>query len=263
MVSQYKQEVSKYTKKDAIIALCFFVYVSIVVYVLSVLSRVSSLGDIANSIIIFGLTVVPCFAIVMLKKQGTFSIGVHTKNLWSALGIGVALSVFVLLMRAIIPGFVEGWEFHPLSHAMLMLYFTVIVAVSEDIVFTGYIQTRIYGLIKNDIVAVLVVGFLFAVIHVVAYLGIFGMSNFNIMSLSTRFPFWIGMHIIYNLVFRRRFSIFPVIMIHTAWNFSNMGIFVIVGGNIFINISFYVLLSVMVIWTILAHLLTRKTLQPS
>jgi len=259
MISQYKQEVSKYGKKDAIIALCFFVYICVVNYALMVLSRLTSLGDIANTLIAFGFIVVPCFAIVMLKKQSIASIGIHTKNLWSALGIGAVLAALILLLRAFIPGLVEGWEFHPLNHVMLMLFFTVALAIMEDIVFSGYIQTRIYGLIKNDIAAVLIVGFLFALIHVVAYAGLFGISDFSIASFSTRFPFWIGMHIIYNLVFRRRFSIFPVIMVHTAWNFSNMGIFVIDGGSIFINISFYVLLSVMVIWTIVAHLRMRKT----
>jgi len=166
-------------------------------------------------------------------------------------------SVLILLMRAFIPGLLGGWEFHVLSHVMHMLFITLFVAIAEDVAFTGYIQTRIYGLIKNDILAVLIVGILFALVHVAAHIGFFGVSDI-FASVSTRFPFWIGMHVIYNLVFRRHFSIIPVIMVHAAWNFSNMGIFVIEGGSIFINISMYVLLVVAASWLALVHFRVRK-----
>jgi len=262
MFSQYKQEVSKYGKKDAIIALCFYVYVCGVLFFAAVLSRLPGmpLGTFTQTVISTSFIIVPCFALILLRKQTIASIGIHRKNLRPALRIGLVLCVLILLMNVIIPMFLGDWTLHPFSHMMQMLFLVLFVAFKEDTMFSGYIQTRIYGLIKNDIAAVLLTAFLFAFSHVVTIVGLEGMSGFSTV-LSFSMLFWMVAHIIWNLIFRRYFSLLPITMFHVVWNFGNIGIFAtrdhpLFGGGIYEK---YVILAIVIIWLVFSYYKIRKT----
>jgi len=259
MGSQYRHEVSKYEKKDALIALCFYAYVCAVLYLFGTLDRLfdRSLGDFALHLISTGLIVVPCFVLILLRKQGIASIGIHTRNLGPALRAGLLLSVLVLLLRSILPGLISGLELQPFSHIIYMLFLCVTVAILEDTMFTGYIQTRIYGLIKNDLAAVLTVAFLFAFLHIISMAGFFGASAFGSI-FSWAMLFWIAMHIIWNLLFRRYFSLFPITMLHIAWNFGSPGSIFIQDEHVIHLYPFPALLLAMAIWLLSIHRRGRK-----
>ena len=260
MFSQYKQEVTKYTKKDAVIALCFYTYACIVLFLFGMLSRLPNLPIGGTVLHIMSTTLVAgaLFAIIILKKQGAASIGIHMRNLKPALLLGLLFSVFILLQNAFLPAFIEDWEPHSLSNIMLMLFYAVTISFMEDTMCTGYIQTRIYGLIKNDIIAVLVAAFLFAFIHVPWLAGFSGVSAFSSL-VSLSMMVWIGSHIIWNLVFRRYFSLFPIMMMHIAWNMGNDGIFITNGGSFINNFNLAALILAVVIWLIIVRRKAQKT----
>jgi len=261
MFSQYKQEVSKYGMKDALIALCLYVYACGILFLAAVLFRSDiPLGAFTQTIISTSLIIVPCFALILLRKQSIASIGIHTKNLWPTLRIGLTFSTLVLLMNVIIPMFLGDWSLHTFSHMMRMFFLVLFVVFMEDTLFSGYIQTRIYGLIKNDIAAVLLVAFMFAFSHVAAIVGLVGVSGFNTV-ISFSMLFWMLAHIIWNLIFRRYFSLLPITMFHVAWNFGNSGIFAtsdhaLFGGSIYEK---YILLVVVIIWLVISYRKIRKT----
>jgi hypothetical protein len=100
--------------------------------------------------IIFFLYLVPCFAVILIKQQGFSSIGFHTKNLLPALCLGIVFSVFSLVFtyQGILPGLLTGGQFQTFGILMTLLLSTVLNAAWEDIAITGYVQTRLYGLIK-------------------------------------------------------------------------------------------------------------------
>ena len=260
MFSQYKQEICKYTKKDAVIALIYFVYTCAIFFAFELLGTLPNmpLGDTVLHLMSTVLVIGPLFCIIILRKQGLASIGLHTKNLWPALRIGLIFSVVILMMNAILPWLLAGWDFLPFSRILLFLFFAVTVSLVEDTLFTGFIQTRIYGLIKNDILAVLITAILFALSHVPAGVVINGISGFSVI-ISFSMVFWIIMHCIWNLIFRRHFSLFPIMMTHVAWNFGNVGIFDQVGGHWISTYSFYVFLLAVAIWLFISHRKNRKT----
>jgi membrane protease YdiL (CAAX protease family) len=227
--ARYKEEVAKYGKKDAIIALCYIVFLSIALpLVFGTLSpwmrSLPITGELRITILSF-LFLVPCFAAILIKRQGFSSIGIHTKNLLPALCLGIVFSTFSLVFtyRGILPGLLTGEQFQTFGILMALLFSTVINAAWEDIAITGYVQTRLYGLIKNDVLCVLVGGLLFAWIHIPPRIYFHGLSAFDAY-LLVEVVGWIGMHVIFNWVFRRYFSIFPVILLHTFINFA--------GGNL-------------------------------
>ena len=262
MFSHYKQEVSKYTKKDAIIALVFFIYACIVTYVFSFLSTLPNapFGDTVSTIMSAVLITGPLFCIIIFKKQGLSSIGLHTKNLWPALRIGLILSAVILMFNAILPWLLSDWDFRPTNLIMQFLFFSVVTSLVEDTLYTGFIQTRIYGLIKNDFVAVLVTAALFALSHIPTHVAFGGVAGLSVI-ISFSMIFWIIMHCIWNLIFRRHFSLFPIMMTHIVWNFGNTGIFDRPGthGHWISTYNLYVFLLAVIIWLVISRRNARKT----
>jgi len=225
MALRYNQEVRKYEKKDAIIALCAFVVataISVLDYVLITnFESHATILQFTGRILIIGMT----FAIVLVKKQGLASIGFHKDKLWSILRFTILLIV-VFSAFGIIPGLIHGWEFNTLRVLIPLLLTTIIMAAGEDIFFVGYLQTRLYGIFKSHVLAILVGAVCFALIHVP-------------IGLLSPFPMgWVGMWVIWMightlmvLIFRRHFSIIPVIVVHTLANFLS-------GGSLWVAFDF-------------------------
>ena len=258
----YKQEVSQCGKKDAVIALGFYLYVCAVLYVFARLFHMPDLpiGSTVQHFLSTALIVIPCLILAMRSKQGLASIGLHTKNLWPALRLGLVFAAIALLFRNILPGLVSGWAVQPFGDILFMLFMAVTVSLLEDTMFTGYMQTRIYGLIKNDIAAVLLVAFLFAFSHVVAFAGLRGFSVAVSTFFSFAMIFWMAMHIIWNLMFRRYFSLFPIMLLHTFYNFGDTGIFARAESAIPF-LQFEALLFAVAIWLLVVRWRERKAEQ--
>ena len=213
MDSRYKQEVQKYGKKDAAIALCIFaalVALSIVDWALA--THIPSFISIARIIIIGTI-----FIIVLVKKQGLASIGFHKDKLWPTLRFGILL-ILIFSAFGVVPGLIYGWELNSLGTVIPFLFTTLIMAAGEDIFFVGYLQTRLYGLFKKDVPAIFAGAVLFALAHVPVGL----LSPFP-SGWVTMWIIWIMAHVTLVLIFRRYFSIIPVIIAHTLANFFTGG----------------------------------------
>ena len=117
------------------------------------------------------------------------------------------------------PGLIYGWEFNSLKTIISVLFITIIMAAGEDIFFVGYLQTRLHGLFKNSILAILVGAICFGLAHVPAALLL---SPYPV-SMVSMWVIWIIGHTLMVLVFRKQFSIMPVIIAHTLGNFFSVG----------------------------------------
>jgi len=217
MDSKYKQEVQKFEKKDAIIALCAFVAVTAIATFFNWLS----LQDFHATTIVFILYAIVIgitLTIVLVKKQGLASIGFHKDNFRQALAFGLLLILFFSAF-GVVPGLIYGWEFNSFGTIISVLFITIYTAAGEDIFFVGYLQTRLHGLFKNSIVAILVGAICFALVHVPAALLLSPFPG----SMVSMWIIWIIGHTLMVLVFRKQFSIMPVIVVHTLGNFFSVG----------------------------------------
>lgn len=263
---QYNHEIKKYGRKDAIIALCLCAYYFGILFLQGLLIRLGSpLPGLLLDFIVFILVLLPFFAI-LLWKDDLASIGLHREKLGVALRLGLVISLLAFIVT-VLPRAVGGWELASFNTVLSMFFLAVIVAFLEDTFFSGYLQTRIYGLIKNDVAAVLMVAFLFALSHVPVHVGLFGVSALSVM-LSGQMLFWMIFHILYNQIYRRYFSLYPVLMMHFSWNFSGSGLFYrpddFAGfANSFVNFAYtfqsYIFALVIGIWAIVTWYIRRKT----
>ena len=141
------------------------------------------------------------------------------------------------------------------------------MAFWEDVVFIGYLQTRIYGIIKNDILAVTTGGFVFALVHYPSLVvmnivsgGDFGLGLWINLVLSTLI--FIAMHTILNGIFRRFHSIIPVTLFHASFNLATSGDFwynASLDGWINSTITYTITFSlVLLVCVVLPYLKNRK-----
>jgi len=268
---QYEQEISKYGKKDALIALLFAVYIIALTFAFWIIMTVFDVSGIAGLLYGIALALValsPLFLIVRIKRQGLRSLGVHFTNWPQAVGAGLFfVAVFLLLFNGLLPGLLAGWQFQPPLIIALLVGYQLIMAFWEDVIFIGYIQTRMYGLIKKDFLAVLIVGLIFAAIHYPTIIA----ANIVING-GFGFGFWISLlwqtfllvivYIAMNAVFRRFNSIIPVTLFHFSFNFSQLGhLWVDGGGDGFNNLLALgiFIFSVLLLTVILPNFKKRKT----
>ncbi|MCL2354148.1 MAG: CPBP family glutamic-type intramembrane protease, partial [Defluviitaleaceae bacterium] len=176
----YKQEVLKYNKKDGIIALSFFVFYCILMFMLGVVRRLG-VDPLFSGIGVSVIAAIALILLLLLKKDGMSSIGFHKENLWSAIRLGLFFGLIPLLLSGgLLPGIViYGWQVAPIGQILLATLFTFIFAAHEDMIFVGYIQTRLYGLIKRDILAVFVGALLFSLMHIMPQIGFYGLAGLN------------------------------------------------------------------------------------
>ena len=257
----YKQEVSKYTKKDAITALCVWLAMCIIVFVFGTIMRTVYLGGMQQTVNLvqqFAFMLL-CVVVVLLKKQGLSSIGFRTDNIWSALRLGLVISIVPLLLyNGLLAGIINEWQLQPIRNILYGLLITFLFAAPEDIAFTGYIQPRLHGLVKIDALAVFVGALLFAFLHIVFFIAVIGLSEFSLI-LSPHMVGWIGSHIMFNLIFRKYFSIYPVIIFHTFFNFAAAGrLWLGAEHGIDETISFVILISAVIVWACFSYYSSKK-----
>ena len=256
----YKEEVTQYNKKDAIHALLFAAYTILIAFCSSILVAVFDVTDIDGQMMTFIqylwgvgfalLALAPLFVIMKIKRQKLRSLGLHLIDWKKALFAGLFfVVVFSMLFHGLLPGLLAGWQIHSPLMIIWIIVYMLILAVWEDIVYVGYIQTRIYGLIKKDFWAISIVGLLFMIMHYPGFIisNIVSGEGFGFdfwfmfagMSLS-----WIMGHILFNTLFRQFRSIIVVTLFHFSSNIalrgdlwthndeSNISVFFIISGGI-------------------------------
>ena len=234
----YKEEVAQYTKKDAIHALLFFAYGVVFLTANSffhhsdagseILSTISEMGIIPYTLFRMRTAffmLVPLFIIVRKKGQGLRSLGLHLIEWKKALLAGLFL-VAVVPIFTYLPFFSAESQIHPIEVVITSIVVLLVGALWEDVVFVGYIQTRIYGLIKNDFWAVIAAGLIFAIMHYPFTIGNFlsgdgvrfGLGFWNTFALLNLQ--WVAMHAVFNFVFREYRSIITVTLFHFSANLA-------------------------------------------
>ena len=173
----YKHEVAQYTPKDALHALYFATYIlllTLAFWVLTVIFDVSGMAGQLSGVLLVIVALMPLFYVIRRKRQELRSLGLHSENWKRAIIAGLFfVAVLLLLYNGLLSGLIAGWQFRSAWTIAWLVIYTLIMAFWEDVVFIGYIQTRLYGLIDEDLQAVFVGGLIFAAFHypLVCYCG--------------------------------------------------------------------------------------------
>jgi len=220
MDSQYRQEVARFNKRDGIIALCLFL-----VYIITSVAYAATVNivpaGLLRTLYMIGfcvLHIVLVCIVILRKKQGVASIGLHKEKIWPAVRLGLLFVFILIVFKIVLPGFFIGFRD---IHAGLFYSFiiTLFFAIHEDIVFVGFIQTRLYGLFKTDVLAIFIGALFFALMHLPPWIVTGRLDVLNLPLLCLSMFNWMGMYIIFISVYKKYYSLVPVMIIHFVTTF--------------------------------------------
>lgn len=212
----YNKNLKTYNKKDGLLALLLFLIIIIEYSIMGVLynnisfikENIRVVGSIANLLMIF-ITIF----FVRIRKQKIDTIGFKGKWKLSII-IGGILSLFYLYNNCI-SHLLNGSTLIPLKNIIELVIYFSLVSICEEIVFRGYIGTRLNGLVKNKYFVLLLTGLLFIIMHfpyrMIAHgMGIIDLTINNISWILDLFIF----HIILSFIYAKTNSIYGSIIPH-------------------------------------------------
>lgn len=231
----FDESIKDKDRLDGILAIIIFIYSLAVIYLygkivmewptydeLLMKFENPNLGQLITNIPIAIIQVLPIFIILLVRRQKMSSIGFKLKGSL----IQFLLGILFVIPIAIKP-YLKFKEFYrplnlefTLDKLYLLLYFIIAVAFVEEVVFRGFIQTRLQGLIKNRLVVCFIVALMFSSMHIPFQMLISSMSFMDyIASARENLIFTFIMHFYYSYIYTRDNNIIAPITTHALYDF--------------------------------------------
>lgn len=170
------------------------------------------------------LFVLICIITVRRKKQGLSSLGLAREHAGHSCKTGLICAAAIILLNGILPGIVHnGTLAAPGSLLMWLLYYMVLIAIPEEIIFRGYLLTRLEAGLQSGKKAIFLSGLLFVLIHIPYQFLTSGMHpavyllNGNLFTLFMTF-IW---HLVFCWIFKKTQSLYGAILFHGLMDWSN------------------------------------------
>lgn len=169
--------------------------------------------------IITVVAILCCLAFVLVAKEAFSTVGIALRNWRQSLLLGIVAAVLVSALNVILALAGGARTFNGEGLGALAIAF-FLPACAEELIFRGYIQPRLGGLIKKEWVAVIVLGLLFVLSHWPVKLVA---SGFDVIALLEDYTLWIRLfllHVACVLVRRKYNSLIAPILLHFFHNLS-------------------------------------------
>lgn len=181
--SSYISLVRNYSVKDTVMAIGLFILCGTVMAIMGLVNQYLSdlertiLGGIINLCLV-GVTLL----LVAVKKQGIETVGLKKGNIKLSLIMGIALATILFFCNCLSNVIFEGQTFVPLNTIILYIWYFFTVGLCEEVIFRGYILTRLYGIAKNVYIDMLLSGVLFVLMHFPFRMAAYHMSFWELIT---------------------------------------------------------------------------------
>ena len=215
----YKEQAARYGKKDAMMAIVIWGVVMGFYYLMGQLYATKGvyIGVYIN-IVLASL----CISLVMIRKEKITTLGFTKNNAVKSIVLGSILGILIVIGNNVM-NIVEGSQLAPPQNiAINFFYYMLVISLVEEIIFRGYIQTRIYGLVKKSIFTIILGGILFMLMHIpfqmgYAKMGLFAYVQLNWITLIFTF-IW---HIVFDFLYRKYNTIYTPTIFHGLMDWAN------------------------------------------
>lgn len=216
----------KYEKLDGILAIFMTIYISIItiifVYIIFKLGWLDIFASnfenrlFARFIFYIPLALVellPLFIILKCRNQSLKSVGINKNKIFRQIIIGISLYL---------PLFLLNWKYVNVANMKSIsiwsfLYMLIEIAFVEEIIFRGYVQQRLRGIIKNKYINLFIVAFIFGAMHIPVTLI---QGNLSIIEVSLSIIPKMIMHIYFVGVYKiGNNSVLSSTIVHSLNNF--------------------------------------------
>ena len=189
----YIQSVRHYSVKDAAMAMGLFILYCAAMAVsglfnqyLTVLEKTVS-GTIINSCFV-GIVLL----FLVIKKQGIETVGLKKGNIRLSLIMGITLAAILFFCNCLSDIIIGNKVFIPLKTILIYIIYFFTVGLCEEVIFRGYILTRLYGIIRNVYIDILLAGIFFVLMHFPFRMIAYHMSFFE---LAGNIPYMIDLFV--------------------------------------------------------------------
>lgn len=218
----YKQMTAAYEKKDGLLAVG--VYLSVLLLYLGAGYLYYLWGSILPSILANALLVGMVLVVVRARKQKLHTVGFTLRHWKQSLLMGGTVGLVLSVGGNVLPAALSGGQWVGLGPMLWNFFYMLVnIAFTEELVFRGYIQTRLYGLFKSDVLAVIVGGLLFMGMHIPFQL--FNRSGGHIIEFFTTNALWLlstwVIHLLFNFMYRKYNSLAAPTVCHFLLNFGS------------------------------------------
>ena len=218
--TSYKHSVSQYKPTDTWLATVVFSVQMVLYYLMGVLQAKTNIY-IGVPVNLFFIAL--CVFLVFMRKDGLSSLGVRgesaIKSAVTGLVLGGGTVLFVLIL-----GVINGKTISP-AHTIIekFFYYLVIIALPEELVYRGYIQSRLFGLIRNNAAATAITGVMFVLMHIPYHMGASGVGLITYCQNNFWWFFTLFLwHLVFTYLFRRFNSILAPTIFHALLDWSNI-----------------------------------------
>lgn len=212
-----------YLRKDALLAFSIFLLYCFYLYFFG--THYSSF----KTITLFGYSFKPTswliylvlILVLILRKQKASTIGVTTKNLQKSSYLGLLFGG-VFLLTALVFAFINKLNFMGFNYlAFGFIYYFFEIGLFEELLFRGFIQTRLVGFFKNNILGIVLTGIMFALMHIPFQMSVSELSFIDfLISDSIHLMLTFFYHIIFSLLYYKFNNIAAPTIFHFFLNIS-------------------------------------------
>lgn len=177
----YMQSVKQYSIKDTAMAMGLFILYCGAMVVSGLLNKyLTVLGRTVSGIIINSCFVGIVLLFLAVKKQEVKTIGMKKGNIKLSLIMGIVLAVILFFCNCLSNIIFEGQVFVPFKTILIYIIYFFTVGLCEEIIFRGYTLTRLYGIVRNVYIDILLSGMLFVLMHFPFRMAAYNMSFFEL-----------------------------------------------------------------------------------
>lgn len=151
------------------------------------------------------------------SRENISSIGIHAKNLKKSIISGIAGGVLLLAIQILLY-IIQGKSISFTINQLFLNWVIYIVAgFEEEILFRGYIQTRMSGLINSQLVISIINSLLFLLINYPVRWVVSGMITIHVLSF-TYIICLIVLHFFCDAVYKRTNCLWGSVVLHIIYN---------------------------------------------
>lgn len=211
----YRERIARLDKKDALLALtviaAYFVAMAISGMIVAYVSQLQMtlIGGGINL-----LFVILVLVLLKIRKQGIESIGLKEGNVKLSLILGGVLSVILFFCNCLSNVLFEQQSFIAFADILIYLIYYFTVGLSEEVLFRGYLETRLHSFTKSVFLDVLVTGILFVLMHFPFRMIAYHMSFWSILSNVGYMTDLFITHLILSFIRIRSDSLYGAILPH-------------------------------------------------
>ncbi len=216
----YGKRMGSYTLRDTLTALGYYLLMMAAYYFMG--RHMATTGQYYVVPVNFiGMILIP-----LLICRRPSALGICRKNLKKSLTVSGILGGLILLSIAIVPGMISGARLLPFPKlAYNLVYYLIVIGLSEEIAFRGFIQPRLFPALKKEWLAVLAGGILFVLSHYPFQMAMRNMSFTEYLpTFLENAPFQFLWHLVFTALYRRYDNIWGSALLHGMIDMS-MGLF--------------------------------------